>query len=756
MAETHPDRLAEYASSRGGQIAHNVGSSQKIFKEGLGKVKDFKAKIHVEADATSKFCKARPVPYSMKVKIEEELDRLLSLGILKPVQFSEWAMPIVPVLKSDRSVRICGDFKVTVNPVAKLDCYPIPRIEDLLATLGGGKSFTKLDMSQAYQQVELEESSKKFTVINTHKGLFEYTRLPFGISSAPAIFERVMEGLLQNIPGVVVYIDDVLITGKTDEDHLQSLETVLKRMEDAGMLLKKDKCCFMTKSVSYLGYIIDAEGLHPTKEKLQAIRDTPSPKNLTQLKSYLGLLSYYGRFLPNLSNFLFPLYRLLRRQTPWTWSKTEEETFQNSKKLLMSSKLLVRFDPSLELILACDASNYGIGAVLAHCLPDGLEKPIGFSSRTLTETEKRYSQLEKEGLACIFGIKKFHSYLFGHPFTIYTDNLPLKSLFCEKQAVPAQAAGRIQRWALILANYEYKILFRPTHKHSNADALSRLPSPTTSVEEPVPTELILLMEAIEKMPITEESIKDWTQKDPTLSRIYKYIQNGWPNQCPEELKQFVRWKSELSTLNGCILFGSRVLVPPPGRKQLLLELHQGHPGISRMKSLARMYLWWPGMDSEIEKLVKKCSKCQENQRDVPSVPLKPWSLPSRPWNRLHIDYVGPFMNSMFLLIIDAHSKWVEIFKTSSTTSAATIQLLRSTFFRFGIPQTIVSDDGSCFTSSEFEEFLKLNGINHLLTAPYHPQSNGLAERMVQAFKCGMKKLSEGTIDLKLARFLFNY
>ena len=171
LAETHPDQLAEYASSRGGQIAHNVGSSQKkIFQEGLGKVKDFKAKIHVKADATPKFCKARPVPYSMKVKIEEELDRLLSLGILKPVQFSEWAMPIVPVLKSDRSVRICGDFKVTVNPVAKLDRYPIHRIEDLLATLGRGKLFTKLDMSQAYQQVELEESSKKFTVTNTHKG----------------------------------------------------------------------------------------------------------------------------------------------------------------------------------------------------------------------------------------------------------------------------------------------------------------------------------------------------------------------------------------------------------------------------------------------------------------------------------------------------------------------------------------------------------------------------------------------------------
>ena len=299
----------------------------------------------------------------MKVKIKEELDRLLSLGILKLVQFSEWPTPIVPVLKPDRPVRISGDFKVTINPLAKLESLPYPSYRRPFGNPRRRSIIYETRHESSISTSRIEEWSKKFTVINTHKGLFEYTRLPFGISSAPAIFQRVMEGLLQDIPGVVVYIDDFLITCKTNEDHLQSFETLLKRMEDAGMLLKKDKCCFMTKSVSYLGYVIDAEGLHPTKEKLQAIRDAPSPKKLIQLKSYLGLLSCYSRFLHNLSNVLSHLYRLLRRLTTWTWSKREEETFQNSMKLLMSSKLLVQFDPSLELILVCDASNYGIGAV---------------------------------------------------------------------------------------------------------------------------------------------------------------------------------------------------------------------------------------------------------------------------------------------------------------------------------------------------------------------------------------------------------
>jgi len=413
---------------REGALSKVLARHQAVFKEGLGKLKGYEAKIHVDPEATPRFCKARPVPYSLRGKVEEELERLEKEGIIEPVQFAEWAAPVVPVLKSDKkSLRLCGDFKQTVNRASKLDKYPIPKIEDLFARLAGGKAFTKLDMSQAYQQLVLEEESRKFVVINTHRGLFRFNRLPFGVSSAPAIFQRVMESILNGISGVVVYLDDILITGPTEEAHLATLEEVLRRLEEAGLRLRRDKCVFLAPSVVYLGHVIDSQGLHPTKEKVRAVQEAPRPENVAELKSYLGLLTYYSKFLPNLSSVLAPLYQLLKHKQPWCWTKKQSESFEKSKQLLVSSQVLVHFDPRLEIRVACDASAYGLGSVLSHRMPDGSEKTVAFMSRTLNEAEK-YSQIEHEALACVVGVSRFHSYLWGHHFTLLTDHKPLVTL----------------------------------------------------------------------------------------------------------------------------------------------------------------------------------------------------------------------------------------------------------------------------------------------------------------------------------------
>ena len=291
----------------------------------------------------------------------------------------------------------------------------------------------------------VDEDSKEFLTINTHKGLFRYNRLPYGVASAPGIFQRTMEGLLQGIPCVGVLLDNILITGPTDDDHLSNLEAVLERLSNAGLRLKTKKCQFMKPSLECLGHRVDKEGFHPVEAKVQAIKDVPSPTNITELKSFLGMINFYGKFLPNLSSSLEPLHKLLRKEKQWKWGKCQQEAFQAAKDLLQSSHLLVHYDPEKELVVSCDASPYGIGAVLAHVMEDGSEKPVAYASRTLSKAERGYSQLDKEELAMLFAVKKFHQFLYGRHFKIYTDHKPLLGLLSPEKATPIIASRRMQR-----------------------------------------------------------------------------------------------------------------------------------------------------------------------------------------------------------------------------------------------------------------------------------------------------------------------
>jgi hypothetical protein len=281
------------------ELIRKYGNS---FTDELGTIQGVSAKIHLKPDAQAKFCRARSVAFTLRKGVEKELERLEKLGVIEQIQQSEWATPIVPVAKPNGDVRICGDFKVTLNSRIRIDSYPLPRIDDLWGTLAGGETFSKLDLTHAYHQIQLEDSSKPLTTITTHKGLYRFNRLPYGIASAPAIFQRTMESLLQNIPQVVVYIDDILITGKTNKEHLENLEEVLRRLEQAGARLKRDKCHIMMPSVEFLGHIISKEGIQPSKKNVEAIMNAPPPTNVSKLKSFLGMVTYYLKFVPKLSN----------------------------------------------------------------------------------------------------------------------------------------------------------------------------------------------------------------------------------------------------------------------------------------------------------------------------------------------------------------------------------------------------------------------------------------------------------------------
>lgn len=727
-----------------------------LFADELGTLKGMKVKFQVDPRASPRFFKARPVPIALKSKVEAELDRLHQDNVIEPVEFADWAAPIVPVLKASGAVRICGDYKLTANTAVKVDKYPIPNVQDLYAELSGGQLYTKLDLSNAYQQLQLDEEAQKLTTINTSRGLFVYKRLPYGISAAPGIFQRTMEQLVQGIPMTAVYLDDILVTGRTEGEHKSNLLRVLQRLQDAGLRLKKGKCLFMQSSVTYLGHRIDSEGIHPTSEKLEAIARAPAPGNVSELRSYLGMLNYYHRFLQNLSHVLAPLHELLQNNVVWHWGEAQKHAFDESKKMLQSSKVLVHYDPKLPLIVSCDASPYGVGSVLSHVMPSGEEKPVAFASRSLTTAEKKYAQIEREGLSVVFGVTHFHKYLYGRSFKIQTDHQPLLGLLKEDRAISPMASARIQRWALTLSNYEYKLSFKRGVDNCNADGLSRLPLKKEPPSVPVPEEVVLALAVLDETPVMVSKVANWTARDPIMSAVANFVLNGWPPQLSEEFQDYDKRREELSLQDGCLLWGSRVIIPPPGRDKILQELHEGHPGMVRMKALARSYVWWPRLDAEIELHVKDCATCQVQKKAPSSAPLHPWEWPGQPWHRIHIDYAGPIGGKWILVIVDAHSKYIDAHVVTSTSSATTISKLRQTFATHGLPHSLVSDNAAVFTSEEFHQFCTNNGIKHIRSAPYHPSSNGLAERAVQTVKQGIKKISLGDLETRLCQFLARY
>ena len=736
-----------------------------IFKEGLGCCNKVTATLTLQDEAMPKFCKPRRLPFAIKPTVGAELDQLEKNGVIEKVSQSDWATPIVVVRKPGGKVRVCGDFKVTVNPVLKNDVYPLPLLEELFHKLNGGTKFTKLDLADAYLQIKLDDSSKQLVVLNTHQGLYRYKRMPFGLSCAPAIFQRIIEQTVGDIPGVACYLDDIIVTGKTEADHLTNLQRTLERLKESGFRLRKSKCSFFQSSVVYLGHVIDKDGIRPLTNKVEAILKMPLPKDPKQLRSFLGMVNYYDKFLPGLATKCACLNDLLHKDKKWYWTEEHSKAVDAIKESLTSADTLAHYDPTLPLTLACDASPVGVGAVISHTYPYGKEKPIAYASRKLTKAEKNYAQIQKEALGIVYGVQKFKQYLLGRKFNLHTDHKPLLSIFHPQKGIPEVAASRLQRWAITLSAYDYEVRYQPSAQHGNADALSRLPlDHDEALESDEEEEIVCAIEEqqLDKLPLRGKDIKKATERDPVLSQAFNYTLHGWPDferAVPKNVKPYFHKRTQLTLRNGCLFSGLRVVIPHKHRQKVLKLLHAGHPGTTRMKSLARLHTWWPGIDKDIEDYSKACTSCATAARDPTRVPLHQWELPLRPWQRVHIDYAGPFKGKMWLLLIDAFSKWPEIHEMKSTTAEATISKLKHIFAAQGLPERIISDNGPQFTASEFQQFCNSRGIVHSTIAPYHPRSNGEVKRLVATFKNSIEKANPSSneqLQNSLINFLARY
>lgn len=730
-----------------------------VFENSLGKYKFDKIRLEVE-NVQPIFVKPRKVPFAYKEHLEIELNRLEQLGIIRKTDTVSWGTPLVTVLKKNNSIRVCADYSVTINKFLKERNYPLPRIEEIFQALQGGKIFTKLDLSHAYYQLEVDDDTSKLLAWSTHKGVYTVHRLPFGCKPNSAIFQSIIDKTLSGCQGTVAFMDDVVVTGRSDKEHMQNLTLVLQRFRDAGFRINRDKCEFNQKKIAYLGYVIDEEGLHKDAKKVEAIVNMPTPNSITQIKSFCGLVNYYGKFIPNVSSILKPLYDAATKNK-FEWSAQCELAMTKVKELIVSDTVLVHFDPEKPLILHTDASDYGIGACLSHKMKNGTERPIIFISRTLSSHERNYSMIDKESLAIYFGVRKCAQYLLGRKFEIKTDHKPLVGIFGSKKGLPTMSANRLQRWAIYLANFDFVINHISGKNNNCADALSRL---TSAKDDELDDDVSYLNFIQTKFarPINISDLVKQTRKDLMLDKVYGYVERGWPNlkKCEGELRSLYEKRNELTIENGVLMWGHRAIIPSAFRQQLLYEVHSAHLGIVKCKELVRSYFWWPNVDKDIASLVNNCDVCRMCQSNPKKCQPKSWPQTSRPMERVHIDFCGPIENHYYLVLIDAYSRWLEVVKMRSITTKQTISKLMQIFSVIGIPDTLVSDNGTSLVSDEFEKFLASQGIKHLTSPPYHPASNGPAENGVRIFKKAFEKLSADpqneslSIDDKISKLLY--
>ncbi|KAH7724401.1 Gag-Pol polyprotein, partial [Aphelenchoides avenae] len=574
-----------------------------VFSSTLGQCNKMKAHLHLKKDAQPVTSRKRPVPNGALPVVDAELDRLEQIGAISRVDYSEWAAPIVVVTKKNGKTRVCADFSTGLNNAIELNGHPLPTPGDMFNMLNCSKYFSTLDLSDAYLQIELDDESNKLCGITTHRGLYQYNRLPFGVKSAPGIFQSVMDKMLAGIPLARGYLDDVIVGGSSLEEHINAL----------------------FQEIHFLGRIVDANGTPPDPARVKAFKEMPAPHHVHTVKSYLGSLNYYGRFLPQIREVRAPLDKLTLKGTKFEWTPECQEAFERA-----------------------DASSHGLGATISHRFPDGKTKTIEHASRTLTPAERNYGQIEKEGLALIFA----------------TDHKPLLAIFGSKKGIPTYTANRLQRWSLTLLAYDFDIKHVKTADFGQADVLSRLMDKQRSKsddEEAVIAAffhddqeadnafLDILHSGINSSyPVTSDQIVDETAKDELLQQRRDSLSVINP-----------RRRNDQNSPHGFMLLsGNRVIAPPPLRSQMLKTLHFCHPGIARMKALARE---------------TSTGQCARAARQPVKHELAPWPVTNECRSRIHIDYAGPVEGKMLLVVVDSHSKWLDIGTVNKADTAATTE-----------------------------------------------------------------------------------
>ncbi|KAI8506116.1 hypothetical protein Bbelb_164690 [Branchiostoma belcheri] len=690
---------------------------------GVGLLKEREVTLHIDETVRPIAQPLRRVPYGLRDKVDKKLDELLEMDIIEvvPEEPTGWVSPLVVVPKQDGDIRVCVDMR-RANEAIVRERQPIPTVEDVLHDLNGSTVFSKLDLKWGFHQVPLKEESRHITTFVTHRGLYRYKRLMFGISSAPEKYQQLVKEVLRGCEGVANIADDVIIHGRGNREHDERLHHALDKIQQAGLTVNPEKCLFRVPKLTFFGHVVTPDGIKPSDEKIAAIRDAEAPKTAGEVRSFLGLVHYVAKFVPDLATLVEPLQKLTRKGVEFKWNSEQEESFKRLKEKITSTETLAYFAPTGKTRIVADASPVGLGAVLLQ-LQEERWRVIAYASRQLSEVERRYSQTEKEALALVWACERFHLYTFGREFELETDHRPLEHIYTRT----SKPSARVERWVLRLQAYPFKVVYRPG-KTNIADALSRLNNKSKNGERGEDYDYVrAIVEASTPVSLTPREIEQASAKDPELMQVKTCIHSGQWENCP--IPSYGHVKTELSTYGQLVLRGTRIVIPRELRKTVLKLAHEGHQGVQKTKNRLRTKVWWPKMEADVEQMCKRCHGCQVVSEQQPPEPMMRTKPPEGPWQDCSADLLGPLpTGEHILVVVDYYSRYYEIAIMKTTTSKKVIEALDPIFARFGNPSTLRTDNGPQFVSTEFTEYLREQGIEHRRTTPLWPQANGEVER----------------------------
>jgi hypothetical protein len=754
-------------------------------------------KISIKADQIPLHTKPYRLPYFHREEIKVQTEKMLQDGVIRP-SHSAWNSPLLVVPKKKDKFgktkwRVVVDFR-NLNEVTVGDAFPLPNITEILDQLGGSKYFSVMDLNCGFHQLELDEESKKLTAFSTPYGHFEYTRMPFGLRNAPATFQRLMNAVLSGLQGTscFIYMDDTVIYGNNLEEHNRKLERVLERFRKFNLKLQPDKCEFLRKEVAYLGHILTENGIRPNPDKIECVKSFPVPTNVTKLKSFLGLVNYYRKFIENLSKIALPLTKLTSKKSKYEWTMKCQEAFD----------------------LTTDASGLAIGSVLSQG-ELGSDLPIAFASRQLTPAELNYDTAEKEMLAIVWSVRHFRPYLYGMDFKIYTDHRNLQWLFDK-----TDPSSRLVRWRIDLSEIKHKIIYKPGKINTNADALSRIFSLTKAgtygdfqnssespiinlhieeykrdiLEAPLEETMVVFIshdlqmhdpyqDSVEEKYKLLENISKLTQP---LNKIFEFESGNRKIVCFFD-KENYNQKSSSDTYYGNFkelsiylsqndhrfialpILGANdnvnwiqlrlmlryifkntnieISIYKPPKKiisqdiqaKILEEFHNlpigGHQGYSRTYKRIRLYYNWAGMKKQLKEFIKTCYECQINKlKRATRMPMEIVSSSSKPFEKVYLDIVGPLTltengNKYILTFMDDLSKFLRAIPIPNQEANTVAKaFVENIICLHGVPEVVLTDQGTNFIGSVFKSVCKLFNIKKIQTTSYHPQANGALER----------------------------